>query len=58
VRLYKTSLAHFDIAAKYNSDYYSVFFSWGHALSNLGRITGSAKEYAAAVEKVLPRRRD
>ena len=28
-----------------------MFLSWGHALSDLARITGSAKEYAAAVEK-------
>jgi tetratricopeptide (TPR) repeat protein len=44
-------LAHFDIAAKCNPDYYSVFLSWGHALSDLARITGSAKDYAAAVAK-------
>jgi tetratricopeptide (TPR) repeat protein len=38
-------------AAKFNPDYYSVFLSWGHALSDLARKTGSAKNYKAAFEK-------
>jgi hypothetical protein len=28
-----------------------VFLSWGHALSDSARITGSVKDYAAAIEK-------
>ena len=45
------SSAHFKIAAKFNPNYYSVFLSWGHALSDLARKTGSAKDYMAAFEK-------
>jgi tetratricopeptide (TPR) repeat protein len=51
LRLYKKSLTHFKIAAKFNPNYYSVFLSWGHALSDLARKTGSAKDYTAAFEK-------
>jgi tetratricopeptide (TPR) repeat protein len=50
-RLYKRSLAHFDIAARCNPDYYSVFLSWGHALSDLARITESAQNYTRAIDK-------
>jgi len=32
LRLYKKSSTHFNIAAKFNPNYYSVFLSWGHAL--------------------------
>jgi tetratricopeptide (TPR) repeat protein len=49
--LYKKSSTHFKIAANCNPNYYSVFLSWGHALSDLARKTGSAKDYTAAFEK-------
>jgi tetratricopeptide (TPR) repeat protein len=51
LRLYKKSSTHFKIAANFNPNYYSVFLSWGHALSDLARKTGSAKDYTAAFEK-------
>lgn len=51
LRLYNKSSIHFTIAATFNPNYYSVFLSWGHALSDLARKTGSTKYYAAAFEK-------
>jgi len=49
--LYKKSSTHFKSAAHFNPNYYSVFLSWGHALSDLARKTGAARDYAAASDK-------
>ena len=46
--LFKQTMRHFKSAERINPNYYSVYLSWGHALGDMARRTGSAKDYYGA----------